>query len=341
MPRTNLGPSESRVLVIGCGSIGKRHIRNLLAVGARDVLCVDPSQRRRDEVADAFGLDARAELDDAWDWAPDVAFITAPTSLHVSLALRAAEHGCHLFIEKPLSHSRDGVRRLEKLAREMNLVTLVGCNMRFHPGLRTLKRLVQEGRAGTIVAARVEVGQYLPDWRPTEDYRDSYSAKTELGGGIVLDAIHEIDYIRWLLGEVVEVACMADRLSHLEIETEDTAGILFRFASGAIGELHLDYVQRSYSRSCRIIGDEGTLEWDYEAGETRAYSADSSVWDVYPVDEGWKANSMYLNELSHYFECLSGNAESEQDVKEGARVLDLALAAKESAAAGRFVDVRT
>ena len=153
-----------------------------------------------------------------------------------------------------------------ELARSKNLVTLVGCNLRFHPGLVAVKRLLEQGVAGRIVAIRAEVGQYLPDWHPGEDYRQGYSARLDLGGGIILDAVHEIDYVRWLLGPVRSVACFAGKLSHLEVETEDTAALLFRFSNGTIGEVHLDYVQRAYSRTCHIIGDEGTIRWDYSTG---------------------------------------------------------------------------
>jgi Predicted dehydrogenases and related proteins len=251
---TNVREPSLRFLVIGCGSIGKRHIRNLIALNAGEILAFDVQADRRSEVECQFGVEAVDNLEDAWERGPDVALITAPTSMHVPLALQAAEQGCHLFIEKPLSDRLEGVDRLLNVVRERDLITLVGCNMRFHPGLVKVKKLLEEGAIGQVVAARVAVGQYLPDWHPWEDYRKTYSARRDLGGGVILDAIHEIDYIRWMLGEVEAVACFAGKLSRLEIETEDTAAILLRFASGSIGEVHLDYVQRAYNRTCHIIG---------------------------------------------------------------------------------------
>src|SRR5262249_50073259 len=162
-----------------------------------------------------FGIEVFGKLDDAWHDGVDVAFITAPTRLHIPLALQAAEHGCHLFVEKPLADCLEGVERFLETVKERNLVTLVGCNLRFHPGLIQVKRLLEEGAIGRVIAARVEVGQYLPDWHPQEDYRQGYSARRELGGGVILDAIHEIDYVRWLLGEIVAVACFGGKLSRL------------------------------------------------------------------------------------------------------------------------------
>src|SRR5229473_3673854 len=122
-----------------------------------------------------FGIEAVEHLEQAWDYRPDVVLITAPTSLHVPLALKAAEVGCHLFIEKPLSNHLEGVEQLLTAVRERNLVTLVGCNLRFHPGLMRIKKLLEERAIGRVIGARVEVGQYLPDWHPQEDYRQSYS----------------------------------------------------------------------------------------------------------------------------------------------------------------------
>lgn len=329
-----------RFLVIGCGSIGKRHIRNLMKLGIGEIVAFDIQSQRRKEVKEQLGVAIVNSIEEAWELEPTVAIIATPTSLHIPLALDAADHNCHLFIEKPLSDQLDGVNELLKTVQEKNLITLVGCNMRFHPGLLTVKRLIEEGAIGNIVAARVEVGQYLPDWHPWEDYRQGYSARHDLGGGVILDAIHEIDYIRWMLGEVKAVACFADKLSHLEIETEDTAGILLRFASGAIGEVHLDYVQRVYSRTCHIIGDEGTIRWDYSAGEVRWYSATTHDWQIFTNPPGWEPNQMYLDEMRHFLRCLAGEEAPTLDVFEATRVLEIALAAKSSAETGQVVSLQ-
>jgi len=327
-----------RFLVIGCGSIGRRHLHNLGTLGVTNIIAFDTQAERRADVADSLGIETVDDLTAAWKSGPDVCLITAPTSLHTKLAGAAAEHGCHLFIEKPLSHSWENVEGLLGIATQQGLVTLVGCNLRFHPGLRAVKNLVAENAVGRVIAARVEVGQYLPDWHPWEDYRRSYSARRELGGGVILDAIHEIDYIRWLLGEVADVVCCAGKLSRLEIDTEDTAAILLRFQNGAIGEVHLDYVQRAYSRSCRIIGEEGTIEWDYTAGAVRHYSAHRKRWDVFTNPEGWEANQMYVDEMAHFLRCLDGAETPEASVFDAAKVLEIALAAKASAAGRRWIE---
>jgi len=326
-----------RFLVIGCGSIGRRHIRNLLALDVGEILAFDLRGDRRREVVTQFGVAAVDNLEDAWDAHPEVVLVTASTGQHVPLGLQAAEHGCHLFIEKPLSDRWEGVDQLLKAVRGRNLITLVGCNMRFHPGLMKVKKLVDEEAIGRVVAARVEAGQYLPDWHPWEDYTQGYSARSDLGGGVILDGIHEIDYLRWILGEVKTVACFAGKLSHLEIDTEDTAAILLRFNNQAIGEVHLDYVQRAYGRSCHLIGEEGTIRWDYNEGSVRWYSAKSGKWKSISNPKGWEPNQMYVDELQHFLRCLAQEEQPVLDVFEGARVLEVALAAKASAETGQFI----
>lgn len=326
-----------RIAVIGCGSIGRRHLANLAALGAGELIGCDPDPARRAEVEAGLGVTCLADPAAVWDRRPDAVVAAVPTSLHLRVALQAVERGCHVFVEKPLADRLDGTERLVGLVRDRGLVSLIGCNMRFHPGLSTLKRLLEEGAIGHVVAARVEFGQYLPDWHPTEDYRKGYSARRDLGGGIILDAIHELDYIRWMLGEVRTVACLAGKLSGLEIETEDTAAILLRFVSGAVGEVHLDYVQRAYRRTCQLIGEAGTLLWDYAAGVSW-FSAATRQWTVIPHPEGWQPNQMYLDEMAHFLACLDGRVRPALDVAEGRRVLEIALAARAAGADGRPVE---
>ena len=327
-------------LVIGCGSVGQRHVGNLLTLNVTKLVCFDVRPDRQTEVRSNFGVQTVDSLEEAWDLQPDVALITLPTSLHVPTALEAANRGCHLFIEKPLSDRPDGIKQLLEVVREKNLVTLVGCNMRFHPGLLRVKKLLKERAIGHVVAARVEVGQYLPDWHPWEDYREGYSARRDLGGGVILDAIHELDYIRWLLGEVEAISCFSGKLSRLEIQTEDTAAILLRFVNGAIGEVHMDYVQRTYSRTCQIIGDEGTIRWDYTTGEVRWYSAATQEEEVFRNPSAWEPNHMYVDEMQHFLRCLAGQEDPTLDAFEGARVMELALAAKSSAETAKVVETK-
>jgi len=331
----------ARFAVVGCGSIGKRHVRNLLALGERDLLAFDPREDRRAEV-EALGVSSTSNLADVWSAKPEAVLVTAPTKLHVSTAIEAASRGCHLFLEKPIADVHDTeLDRLLDLVSERRLISLVGCNLRFHPGLLKAKAVIDAGRLGRIVSIRAEFGLYLPDWHPWEDYRQGYSARSDLGGGVVLDAIHELDYVRWLMGDITHVAALVGKLSRLSIDTEDTASILMRFESGTFGEVHLDYVQRTYTRACTVIGDGGTLSWGFgDGGGIRVFDGATKAWESSPGPAGWDTNQMYLDEMSHFLCCLAGAAQPEQDVFEATRVLDIALAAKESSESCSFVRPR-
>ena len=167
--------------------------------------------------------------------------ICTPPVYHVEEALAALQARAHVFIEKPLSHESSGIQALISEARRRDRMVQIGYNMRFHPGLQILKELVDSGKIGRVLWLNVEAGQYLPDWRPWQHYRESYSARQELGGGIILDGSHELDYICWLLGRPTEVTCRAEHLSSLDVDVEDSAWIYLTFPERRRAELHLGF----------------------------------------------------------------------------------------------------
>jgi predicted dehydrogenase len=327
-----------RFLVVGCGSIGKRHIGNLRQLGVEDVVATDAREDRRLEVETRFGISTFPDLAGALDKDVQVALICTPTRLHLEHALMAARAGCHLLIEKPIADTLEGLDELLDEVQRRNLVTLVGCNFRFHPGLRHVKALLDEGAIGKVVSARAQFGQYLPDWHPWEDYRHGYSAQRSLGGGVILDRIHEVDYMRWLLGDITEVSAMMGHLSDLEIDTEDTVEVLLRFASGVFGSVHLDYVRRTYDCSLEIIGDAGTVQWNYQDHTVCWYLTDGEKWHSLEWP-GYDGNEMYLAEMRHFLRALRGEETPELDVTGASRVLAIALAAKQAAVEQRTIAI--
>ncbi len=331
-------PVEGRFLVIGCGSIGKRHLRNLRKLGITDILAFDVRADRRKEVEEQIGVETHSDLGYAFDQQPSVVFVCSPTHLHLEHALLAARSGCHIFIEKPIATKLDGLEELIHVIDERQLHTLVGCNFRFHPGMRHAKELLEQGIIGRVISARVQFGQYLPDWHPWEDYRQSYSANSRMGGGVLLDRIHEFDYLRWLLGEITEVSAFIAHLSHLDIDTEDIAEILVRFEDGAIGSVHLDYVRRRYDCGLEIVGDMGIIQWSYQDHLIRWYSVDDNSWHSLEWPE-YDGNTMYLAEIDHFLDVLAGQKKSEQDISSAMRVLSVVLACKRSASEQRTVKI--
>ena len=326
------------ILVVGCGAIGTKHIRNLRALGMEEIAACDPDPERLGYAVSEFGVAGYESFEEALDRVlPEAVLLCTPPHLHISQALATVRSGAHVFVEKPLSHSLEGVDELIRQAAEQQLIIQVGYNLRFHPGLQKIKALLDEGVVGRVLWARAEFGHYLPDWRPWEDYRQSYTAHRSMGGGIILDSSHGIDYMRWLLGEVTEVYCLADVVSDLLVDAEDTASMIVRFATGSVGEIHLDFVQRVRSRSCKIVGTEGTLIWDCFGGELRLSTAADGEWKQF--DTSCDLNDMYVAEMQSFLSCLDGSKVPPVGGCSARRVLEIALAAHESAATQRAVQI--
>lgn len=258
-----------RAAVLGQGSIGRRHARNLLDLG-HEVVAWDPLAPTLEEAERASS--AEAALAGA-----EIAVVSSPSSEHASQALLALEHGCHTLVEKPLALTATDAEPLVALATARGLVLGVAMNLRFHPGVLAVREAVTSGTIGRPLVARAWFGSWLPGWRPGVDYRESYSARHDLGGGVLLDAIHEIDYLTWVLGPIREVSASLATVSELEIDVEDVAQLQLGFASGAQGILALDYLDRSYDRGCRIVGTEGTVLWSWTDQQVVVFAKDGAT----------------------------------------------------------------
>jgi predicted dehydrogenase len=331
------GQTKMKGLVIGGGSIGKRHLANLTTLGVQHLALVEMDPARREAVAGELSVRSFPDVEAGLEWQPDFVVIATPTHLHLEQSSRVVRGDFHLFVEKPLSHSGAGLSELSDLVESKKLVSMVGCNMRFHPGPARVKQLLSEDRIGRILFARLHTGSYLPRWRPSTDYRKNYAAHEETGGGCILDWIHEIDLTRWYLGKVREVVCMAGHLSSLEITTEDVAAIICRHGSGAISEIHLDYVQQTYERGCQIVGEQGSIFWDFTQKLVRWFDAASGKWNTFSEPDGWELNQMYVDEMKHFIDCVASGSPTALPIPEATAVMQIALAAKTSARDGRVV----
>jgi predicted dehydrogenase len=327
--------AQYSVLVSGAGSIGRRHMANLRKLGTRRLAASDPDAGRLKPIMEELSVEGFVDFDAALStFKPDAVFICTPPVFHVEQALRAVRSGASVFIEKPLSDRMQGVDVLKAEARRSGLVVQVGYNLRFEPGIPTLKRLLDEGVAGRILWVRAEVAQYLPDWRPWQDYRQSYTARRELGGGIILDASHEIDYMLWLLGKPRELVCMAGKVSALDVNVEDCATILLRFGSGAQVDIHMDFVQRTASRGCVLAGECARLEWNYAQNQVRILRPEGPA-EIIGYD--FESNRMYMAEVEDFFSRVHNREVSNCSLMEAELTLQVALAALTSAAERKWV----
>jgi predicted dehydrogenase len=325
-----------KFLIAGLGSIGRRHLHNLLALGQRDILLYRTHQSTLPD-ADLVDFPVETDLSAALDHQPDAVIISNPTALHLQVAQPAAERGCHLLLEKPISHSLQGVQELQETVRRHGLQVLVGFQFRFHPGLQHVRRLLETQAVGQPLSVRSHWGEYLPGWHPWEDYRQGYSARPELGGGVILTLSHPLDYLRYLLGEVQSLWALTASNSPLNLAVEDRAEIGLQFESGVIGSVHLDYVQQPPQHWLEIICTGGTIRWDNSDGSVKWFSSQSSTWQRLPAPQGFERNQLFLDQMRHFLNLLESGGAPACTLDDGVRALELALAVHESAASGRRV----
>jgi predicted dehydrogenase len=329
--------AQLRFLIAGLGSAGRRHLANLRVLGQREIAVY---RVRGLSSSDVDGARAYSDLGEALASFPDVVLVTNPTSLHLPIALAAAERGCHVFVEKPLSHQWEGVEELLHLVAQRQVIGAVGYQYRFHPSLRRLEELLDQGSIGRPLYARIEYAEFLPDWHPWEDYREGYSARRELGGGPVLTLSHTLDIAMWLFGMPHVVSCVAERQSSLQVDTEDTADILLQYQGGPMCSVHVDYVRRPPRRLVEVTGERGFLRWSDQDDALDWYSAEQGSWTRFPAPEGFTRNQMFLDEMAEFTSCVDRGGHPTVELGAGANVLRIALAALASAASGHAVPLR-
>ena len=330
-----MGSQIKSVLVAGAGSIGRRHLGNLRKLGLNRLGACDPSTGRLEYVASEFQAECFSSLENGLErFQADAVLVCTPPVHHVAQATRALRAGAHVFIEKPLSDRMDGVEELREEAARRGAVVQVGYNLRFHPVIQKLKELVDAAAVGQILWAHVEAGSYLPDWRPWQDYRESYTARRELGGGILLDGSHEIDYVTWLFGAPREVACMAGRVSQLELNVEDCATVLLGFPGGTRADVHLDLIQRSCSRYCTLVGAEGKLHGDLISNSVQV---ERPGLEAETTKFAWEINDAYVAELAHFLECARAGASARVTLDDAILTLRVTLSARAAAEERKWV----
>ncbi len=315
--------------MLGCGSIGRRHARNLRALGRTDLVLFDAVPAAARQLAEELDARAVSTVDDVWALAPQVVVVATPPDSHVALAALAAERAIPVFIEKPLSNRMEGVEQLHATIERHGVVAMVACNMRFHPGPAAVKQLLTAGSIGQVLGARIYSGSFLPGWRPSSDYRDSYSATPGVGGA-VLDCIHEIDLALWYAGPARLVSAVVQRATSIGLEVEGLAELLLAHDGGTLSSVHLNFVQRDYCRGCTIVGADGTIYWDFEHPFVEVRGGSGSRRITLPPD--WTVNQMYMDEMSAFLASVTGARLSPCSVAEGAAVLRIALAARSTLA---------
>ncbi|HAT2712714.1 TPA: Gfo/Idh/MocA family oxidoreductase [Aeromonas hydrophila] len=293
-----------RIAVIGLGNISIRHRHNLkyLYPFASIYAMSASGQVAVSEVSDCDVFVSSVE--ELIQHRIELAIVASPATLHAVHAIPLIEAGIPVLIEKPLAVSLADCEAIQTASREHNTPVAVGYCLRYLPSALIMKELLDEQKVGRCYYAHVEIGQYLPDWRPNKDYRHSVSASAELGGGVLLELSHEFDYIQWLLGPLLVKYANLCSSEELALSVEDMADIILSSTTGTITSVHLDFLQRKAHRKCRVIGSEGTLEWDLIQNSVSLSSA-KGVEIIY-CEPDWDKNEIYLIMMTDFVNLIQG-----------------------------------
>jgi predicted dehydrogenase len=339
-----------KFLICGLGSIGQRHVRIIRKVmnGAAEIAAYR-SRKRSVVISDRleatvghkpeehYGIHGFYNLREALSWKPDAVFVTNPISLHVSTAIAAAKAGCHIFIEKPLSHDDEELAELLRIVKEKQLACMVGYQVRYHPAYIKIRELLEQNEIGRLTSADLHFGEWLPGMHPYEDYRESHAARKDQGGGVILCLSHEIDIAFWLFGKPLTVYTSGGHLSDLEMDVEDTADMLLSFTGSGREfpvHVHLDFLQKPSRRYIHIVGEKGSILFDHSTNELniRLLSKGETINIVF---NNFQRNDMFLQEVSDFIDSVRNHTQPPIRLEDGINTLKICLAAKRSLVTGQ------
>lgn len=318
-----------KFLIAGLGSIGRRHLRNLKTLGQTELLLYRTHQATLPDT-DLSGYPTYTDLSEALSQKPDGVIVANPTSLHLEVATAAARAGAALLIEKPVSDSLLGIRELQAVLDQTGKPALVGFHLRYHPVLQQIKELIDANQLGKPLKAHAHWGEYLPGWHPWEDYRQSYAARADLGGGALNTLSHPIDYLRWLMGEVRSLSASLNNLSPLELDIEDNVELLLKFHSGSLATVHLDYYQRPPSHTLEISFEKGRISWNGSSGCAIVENVEQETTETFCPPEGFERNDMFLAEMEAFVRLCQGEGIPHCTLADGKRVQKIVEVARQS-----------
>lgn len=308
-----------KVLVVGCGASGRRHINNMAAIDR--IKSISVFTENKDCLKEVNRKDKVIITDSLTNADADFAVIANDTYKHIDTAIPLAERGIHLFIEKPLSHNLNKTNELRDIARKKKIKIFIGYNLRFLGAVKYMKEQIAKRALGNLYFARIEVGQYLPSWRQDRDYRDSYSSRKDAGGGVALDLSHEIDYMRYLFGDPVSWKTVKSKASSLEIDSDDIFEGIYKYQNGFMCNVHMDYLQKEKRRGIRIVGSDGELHCDFIRKKVTIKKNDEET--AQNEETMFDVSKTYIDELDHFVEVIEKDTEPAIGLEDGIQILRL------------------
>jgi predicted dehydrogenase len=329
-----------RFLIVGLGSMGKRRVRNLQALKAGEIIGFDPREDRCQEAKSKYDIGVYQNFECAMAADPDALVISTSPDLHMQYAWGALNAGKHFFTEASVTD--DGMAEIIQGLRGKKIVGVPSCTMRFYPGPKKIKELIDRGRIGRVLFFTYHSGQYLPDWHPWEDYRKFYVAKRETGACREIVPF-ELVWLVWAFGGIDRVSCMKGKVGNLEVNIDDLYQLLLNFRNGVIGHLLVDVLARPDVRHMRIVGTEGILEWFPKENEIRASKMGDYSWEAFKMDRGTveaqyvNPEEPYIAEMNRFIRAIQGLEDFGYTYEEDHHILNILYKAEESS--GRFKHV--
>lgn len=323
-----------KLLLVGYGSIGKRHCRNASAAGHEVVLLRHAQgSSNPDGLREYHSYESALESEGEFDGA----IVCSPTSRHVEDTKHLVEHDVPFLLEKPAAMDLSSTLELKDVIKGFGRYD-IAYNLRYHPALEFVKDFLPN--LGKIYSARIQAGGYLPSWREGVDYRDTISARKELGGGVHVELVHEIDYVVWFFGLPEKVFGYVNKISDLEIETEDICSALLKYADGSVVELHLDYLSHKPLRGFEIVAQRGTLSWSISDGKVMYYAEGKKAeQELFSVMSDYDFNDTYVKELEHFTDVIAGNTTPSVDIASAVDTAKVLEGIVVSSSKGRWVDI--
>ena len=300
--------SIKTILIVSLGTAGRRHARIVKNLFPEiNIVVLRHKQCEKNDIKRLSLYKCVTSIDEAIATNPQAAIIANPATMHIQVAEKLAKKGINLLIEKPISDSSEGVQKLIDTCNKKNLILMIGYNLRFLPSLIEFKSDIQKNMIGNIYSVRSDIGQYLPSWRPELNYRDTVSAQKNLGGGVLLELSHEIDYLSWIFGPIKWVKSHVSKQSALDIDVEDSANVIMGFKgtgeSELIASLNIDFIRHDSTRSCLVIGEKGTLLWNGITGKVEYFAKGAKDWiTIFVSSPG--ADYTYEEEIKHFFSSI-------------------------------------
>jgi spore coat polysaccharide biosynthesis protein SpsF len=326
-------------LIIGAGSIGQRHILNLKKIGINHITALRSKKGHFQNLPKTLGVNEVFNWEEVLNMKPDIAIISNPTSFHLDSALKISKIVKGIFIEKPLSNSLAGCNQLIDILNANKIISFVGHNLMFHPIIRKIIDFYNENDVGETINFQCQVGQWLPDWHPYEDFTKAYYARKDLGGGVALTLIHEIHLALELAGLPTSIFGEISENNELNLDVDVCSDLMIKHKSGAVSQIHLDFLQKSAHRSGLLTFEKAWLAYDFNKMELTAQRINEEPYELFKNSD-YDSNNMYLDQLRE-FVCMveEGRVKHKYDAQSSLESLKVVEALFKSNKTGKKIDI--